>query len=98
MHARLPRLAKKMRNGCAVILPAHGNGNAVPMQKMSYVLSGIAILICGGIGAAIAWTLVLSIGLNGIPGALAATVIGMVLATALFALGVLLGKALGCFK
>ncbi len=68
------------------------------MRKMSYVLSGIAILICGSIGAAIAWVIVSSIGWNGVTGALAATAIGMVLATALFALGVLLGKALGYFK
>jgi hypothetical protein len=68
------------------------------MQKMSYVLSGIAILICGGIGTAIAWMIVSSIGWGGITGALAATAIGMVLATALFALGVFVGKALGHFK
>jgi hypothetical protein len=65
---------------------------------MSYVRSGIAIVICAGIGAAIAWIVVSSIGLGGVAGAIAAIVIGMVLATALFAGGVVLGKALGYFK
>jgi hypothetical protein len=67
-------------------------------QKMSYVLSGIAIVICGGIGAAIAWMIVSSIGWDGVTGALVATAIGMVLATALFVLGVFLAKTLGYFK
>jgi hypothetical protein len=65
---------------------------------MSYVLSGIAILICAGIGGAIAWIIVSSIGWSGVVGAIAATVIGMVLATALFASGIVLGKATGYFK
>ena len=67
-------------------------------MSMSYVLSGIAIVICAGLGAAIAWIVVSSIGWDGVGGAIAATVIGMVLATALFAGGVVLGKALGHFK
>lgn len=67
-------------------------------KKVSYVRSGIAIVICAGIGAALAWIVVSSIGLGGVAGAIAAAVIGMVLATALFAGGVVLGKALGYFK
>ena len=67
-------------------------------MSMSYVLSGIAIVICAGIGAAIAWLIVSSIGWYGIGGAIAATVIGMVLATTLFAGGVVLRKALGFAK
>ncbi len=65
---------------------------------MSYVLSGIAISICAGIGAAAAWIIVSSIGWGGVSGAVATTVVGMVLATLLFAGGVVLGKALGVFK
>jgi hypothetical protein len=65
---------------------------------MSYVLSGIAILICGGIGAAMAWMIVSSIGWGGIAGALIATAIGMVLATALFVLGIFLARTLGYLK
>jgi hypothetical protein len=65
---------------------------------MSYVLSGIAILVCAGTGATFAWLIVSSIGWSGIAGALVTTVIGMVLATLLFAVGVVVGKALGVFK
>jgi hypothetical protein len=65
---------------------------------MSYVLSGIAILVCAGTGATCAWLIVSSIGWSGIGGALVTTVIGMVLATLLFAVGVVVGKALGVFK
>jgi hypothetical protein len=65
---------------------------------MSYVLSGIAIAICAGIGAATAWIIVSSIGWGDVSGAVATTVVGMVFATLLFAGGVVLGKALGLFK
>lgn len=65
---------------------------------MSYVLSGIAIVVCAGIGATSAWLIVSSIGWSGIGGALVTTVIGMVLATLLFAVGVVIGRALGVFK
>ena len=65
---------------------------------MSYIRSGIAIVICAGMGGAAAWLVVSSIGLGGTIGAIVATVVGMVLATALFAGGVALGKTLGYFK
>ena len=65
---------------------------------MSYVLSGIAIVICAGIGATAAWIIVSSIGWGGIGGAVAMTVVGMVLATLLFAGGIVLGKALGLLR
>ena len=65
---------------------------------MSYVLSGIAIVICAGIGATSAWLIVSSIGWDGVGGAIATTIVGMVLATLLFAGGVAIGKALGLFK
>jgi hypothetical protein len=65
---------------------------------MSYVLSGIAIVICAGVGAATAWIIVSSIGWDGVGGAVATTIVGMVLATLLFAGGVVLGKALGFRK
>jgi hypothetical protein len=65
---------------------------------MSYILSGIAILVCAGLGAAAAWIVVSSIGWDGIGGAIAMTVVGMVLATLLFAGGVAVGKALGLFR
>ncbi|HEY8623269.1 MAG TPA: hypothetical protein VIM74_05325 [Casimicrobiaceae bacterium] len=65
---------------------------------MAYVLSGIAIVICAGIGAATAWIVVSSIGWDGVSGAVATTVVGMVLATLLFTGGVVLGKALGLLR
>jgi L-cystine uptake protein TcyP (sodium:dicarboxylate symporter family) len=65
---------------------------------MSYVLSGIAIVICAGIGATAAWLIVSSMGLDGVGGALATTAVAMVLATLLFAVGVALGKVLGLLK
>ena len=65
---------------------------------MSYVLSGIAIIICAGIGAMAAWIVVSSIGWGGVGGAVAMTVVGMVLATLLFAGGIALGKAFGLLK
>jgi len=48
------------------------------------VLSIVGILICGVAGGVIAWMLVTSIGLAGVPGALAAAVAGMVIAMALW--------------
>jgi hypothetical protein len=65
---------------------------------MSYVLSGIAIVICAGIGAATAWIIVSWIGWDGVGGAIATTIVGMVLATLLFAGGVALGKVLGLLR
>jgi hypothetical protein len=84
--------------GATVILPVRRIGKPAPVQEMSYVLSGIAILICAGIGGAIAWIIVSSIGWGGVGGAIAAIVMGMVLATAFFAGGIVLGKAMGYFK
>lgn len=65
---------------------------------MSYLLSGISILICAGLGAAAAWLIVSSIGWAGIGGAIATTVLAMVLATSLFAAGIVLVKAVGRIK
>jgi hypothetical protein len=65
---------------------------------MSYVLSGITIIICAGAGGFLAWSLVSSLGWDGVGGAVAATFLGMLLATLLFALGVLAGKVLGLLK
>ena len=65
---------------------------------MSYVLSGIAIVICAGIGATAGWFIVSSIGWDGVGGAVATTVVAMVLATLVFAGGVVLAKALGLLR
>lgn len=59
------------------------------------MLSIVGILICGVIGGVTAWMLVTSIGLAGVPGALAAAVTGMVIALALWVAGTQLWRAVG---
>ena len=65
---------------------------------MSYVVSGIAIIVCAGAGAYAAWWLATSMAWEGVGGAIFAAIVGMVAATALFTLGVALGKALRLIK
>jgi hypothetical protein len=65
---------------------------------MSYVLSGIAIIVCAGAGGLLAWWLVTSLGWDGVGGAIAAIFLGMAAATLLFALGVAAGRALRLLK
>ena len=72
--------------------------DASASMRMSYVLSGIAIVICAGVGATTAWLIVSSMGWDGVGGAIATTIVAMVLATLLFAVGVVLGKALGLLR
>jgi hypothetical protein len=61
---------------------------------MSIVLSVISIIVCGGAGALVAWTLVSVLGWGGIGGTIAMAVVGMVVATVLFAAGAALIQAL----
>ena len=49
---------------------------------MSIVWSVLGILVCGGVGGSVAWLLVRAFELTGIPAALVALVVGMVLAVA----------------
>lgn len=65
---------------------------------MLYVISGIAIVICGSVGAIAAWKLVSALGWTGVGAAVAMTFIAMVIATALWAIGVVLGRALRLLK
>jgi hypothetical protein len=58
----------------------------------------VGILICGGIGGVSAWALVTTLGLAGVPGALAAAVIGMVVSVALWAGGSSLLRVLGWIR
>jgi hypothetical protein len=67
-------------------------------NRMSYVGSAIAILVCGGLGTAIAWFAVAPLGLDGIAAALTTAFAAMIAATLLFACGVALGRALQRFK
>jgi len=52
---------------------------------MAIVWSVIGIFVCGGLGGFAAWALVTSLGWAGTPGAIAAAIIGMVVAVALWA-------------
>jgi hypothetical protein len=65
---------------------------------MSIVLSVISIIVCGGAGALVAWTLVSAFGWGGVGGTIAMAVVGMVVATVLFAAGAALGRALRIMK
>jgi hypothetical protein len=49
------------------------------------IWSVVGILVCGGLGGFAAWALVASVGWVGTAGAIAAAVIGMVIAVALWA-------------
>jgi hypothetical protein len=62
---------------------------------MGIVWSVIGIFICGGIGGFAAWAFVTALGWAGIPGALVAAAIGMVVAAALWAGGTALLRFLG---
>jgi hypothetical protein len=46
----------------------------------SFILRLLAIVVCGGGGALIAWSIVSSLGVTGIGGGIASAMIGMVLA------------------
>jgi hypothetical protein len=58
----------------------------------------LGILVCGVAGGFAAWALVTALGLAGVLGAVAAAVIGMVVATALFAGGTTLLRATGWIR
>ena len=64
----------------------------------SIVSSIVGILICGVTGGFAAWMLVAWLGIDGVTGALVAAVIGMGVATALWAAGVVLLRALGWIR
>jgi hypothetical protein len=96
---RAPAVEGAKAPGAAAIIYARRADKPAPSRmSMSYVLSGIAIVVCAVVGATAAWFIVSSIGWSGVAGAVATTALAMVLATLLFAGGVVLGKALGIFK
>jgi len=61
----------------------------------SLFVSTIGILICGVAGGYSAWMLVSKLGIDGVVGAFVAAVIGMIVATGLWAGGTALLRALG---
>ena len=81
-------------------MPSTKSGSYVhfPSSMKSYLLSILAILACAVPGAYLSWLGMKSLGLDGIPLALATVVGGMVLAVTLFALLSALGRAFGLTK
>ena len=67
-------------------------------QRGSLLGSILGILVCGVGGGFAAWALVTALGLVGVLGAVAAAVVGMVVATALFAGGTTLLRAAGWIR
>lgn len=58
-----------------------------PLERGSILGSLLGIVICGGLGGIVAWALVTLAGLRGTFGALIAAIIGMLVATLLWAAG-----------
>jgi hypothetical protein len=67
-------------------------------ERGAIIGSILGIFICGVAGGLAAWSSVSALGLDGVPGAIAAAVIGMVVATALWAGGSTLLRALGLIR
>jgi len=64
----------------------------------SIFVSVIGILFCGVAGGYSAWMLVSNLGIDGVIGAFIAAVVGMIVATALWAGGAALLRALGLMR
>jgi hypothetical protein len=67
-------------------------------HPMSLILNLLAIIVCGGCGALLAWLLVSMLGWTGVAGVLAAAVVGMLAATLFWAAGVALLRVLGWLR
>ena len=65
---------------------------------MAIVWNVIGIVLCGGLGGFAAWAFVTGMGWVGTPGAIAAAIIGMVVAVALWAGVTTLLRALGAIR
>lgn len=68
------------------------------MGVVRILLSLVAIIVCGGIGAIAAFALVRALGLDGVMSAILAAIVGIGVATLLFALGVALLRSLRVLK
>jgi hypothetical protein len=64
----------------------------------SIFVSIVGILVCGVAGGFSAWMLVSKLGIDGVIGAFIAAVIGMIVATALWAGGAALLRAVGWIR
>jgi len=77
-------------------VPGSQRGHAMPFSQRGSMLGSIlGILLCGVAGGFVAWSAVTAWGIDGVFGAVVATVTGMVVATALWAAGSSLLRALG---
>src|ERR1700675_1792563 len=74
----------------AAILRAHCPRNTSAYVVLSLIVRLLAIAVCGGGGGLLAWVIVSALGATGVGGAIAGAVIGMVLATVLWASGIAL--------
>lgn len=61
---------------------------------LSILPSLLAIIICGGIGATLAWFVVDAMDWTGVTASIVTAILGMVIAVTLFAGGIALAKAL----
>ena len=61
---------------------------------LSILPSLLAIIVCGGIGATVAWFAVDAMDWTGVTAAIATAILGMFIAVGLFAGGIALAKAL----
>ena len=66
----------------------------LPGRALKVIPSLIVIIACGGVGAAAGWELVATVGWTGVGAALTAALVGMIVATFLFAAGIALYKAM----
>jgi hypothetical protein len=62
------------------------------------LLSVLSIVVCGALGAAAGLAVARWTGLSGTPGALVVTLVGMVVATLAFAIGVAVLRRFGAFR
>jgi hypothetical protein len=67
-------------------------------QRGSIFGSIVSILVCGVAGGVAAWMIVSGLGIDGVTGALVAAVMGMIVATALWAGGSWLLRTVGWLR
>jgi hypothetical protein len=87
-------MVQRAQDRCYTFLSALTRQTRASETVSSLILRLLAIVVCGGGGGVIAWLVVSSLGGTGVGGAIAAAMIGMVLATLLWAGGVALIRAL----
>jgi len=68
------------------------------LQRGSIFGSIAGILVCGVAGGFAAWMIVSALGIDGVTGALVAAVMGMIVATALWAAGSWLLRSVGWLR